>query len=351
MWPGQQPPGGEQNPQDQNPYQQPGYQQQPNPYQQAGYQQPNPYQGQQPMQPPQPQWQGPGGPQGPFGPQSPKGGGGGNEKKTTMAIAIVAAVAVVAAAVVTGVFVLQDDKGDKKVVAKEDPKPTHSQSATAEPTESAGGESGGAGPGGDPNAPDRPVIKGWQTVVNSKRHVAFDVPTKDWTTTSADTYTGFQDEKDKSGFPKTLISMTAPAYLKEDWCTIKDKDGNESTASLAGTGVKGAQGAKSQAEAAQNEALNWVWAGYDQKKTGTFKGTKAKSFKSDHGITGKLSTATVTGVKKDNKCDSDGKAYAVTYTDTTGEYATWILYAAKDVKGEIDEATVKKIMSSLRPLE
>lgn len=56
MWPGQQPPGGEQNPQDQNPYQQPGYQQ-PNPYQQPGYQetgypQPNPY-GQQPGQP---QW-------------------------------------------------------------------------------------------------------------------------------------------------------------------------------------------------------------------------------------------------------------------------------------------------------
>ncbi|WP_030607105.1 hypothetical protein [Streptomyces sclerotialus] len=341
MWPGQQPPGGEQNPQDQNPYQQPGYQQ-PNPYQQQGYQQPGYQQPHGYQQPTQPQWQVPG------GPQSPKDNGR-NEKKTTMTIAIVAAVAVVAAAVVTGVFVLQG--GEKKPVAHDDPKPTRSESATAEPTESAGGESEGGGPGSDPNAPGKPVIKGWQTVVNAKRHVAFDVPTEDWTTTSADTYTGFQDEKDKSGFPKTLISMTAPAYFKEDWCTVKDKDGNESTASLAGTGVKGAQGAKSQGEAAQNEALNWVWAGYDQKKTGTFKGTKAKSFKSDHGITGKLSTATVTGVKKDNKCDSDGKAYAVTYTDTTGEYATWILYAAKDVKGEIDEATVKKIMSSLRPLE
>ncbi|MGI5466577.1 hypothetical protein [Streptomyces sp. CA-132043] len=339
MWPGQQPPGGEQNPQDQNPYQQPGYQQ-PNPYQQQGYQQPG-YQQPHPYQhPTQPQWQGPG------GPQPPKNNGG-NEKKTTVTIAIVAAVAVVAAAVVTGVLVLQD--GEKKPVAHQDPKP--SKSATAEPSEPSGDASASSGPGSDPNAPDQPVIKGWQTVVNAKRHVAFDVPTKDWTTTSPDTYTGFQDEKDKSGFPKTLISMTAPAYFKENWCTVKDKDGNESTASLAGTGVKGAQGAKSQGEAAQNEALNWVWAGYDQKKTGTFKGTKAKSFKSDHGITGKLSTATVTGVKKDGKCDSDGKAYAVTYTDTTGEYATWILYAAKDVKGEIDEATVKKIMSSLRPLE
>ncbi|MEU7484510.1 hypothetical protein [Streptomyces sp. NPDC042319] len=339
MWPGQQPPGGEQNPQDQNPYQQPGYQQ-PNPYQQQGYQQPG-YQQPHPYQhPTQPQWQGPG------GPQPPKNNGD-NEKKTTVTIAIVAAVAVVAAAVVTGVFVLQDD--EKKPVAQQDPKP--SKSATAEPPEPSGDASASSGPGGDPNAPDQPVVKGWQTVINSKRHVAFDVPTKDWTTSSPDTYTGFQDEKDKSGFPKTLISMTAPAYFKENWCTVKDKDGNESTASLAGTGVKGAQGAKSQGEAAQNEALNWVWAGYDQKKTGTFKGTKAKSFKSDHGITGKLSTATVTGVKKDGKCDSDGKAYAVTYTDTTGEYATWILYAAKDVKGEIDEATVKKIMSSLRPLE
>lgn len=92
MWPGQQPPGGEQNPQDQNPYQQPGYQQQPNPYQQPGYQQqPNPYQ-QQPGQQPPGQW---GAPTVPLGaPQPPSGNGGGNKTKIT---AIVATAAVVVA--------------------------------------------------------------------------------------------------------------------------------------------------------------------------------------------------------------------------------------------------------------
>ncbi|GAA0463977.1 hypothetical protein [Streptomyces olivaceiscleroticus] len=349
MWPGQQPPGGEQNPQGQNPqgptpqghnpYQQPGYQQ-PNPYQQQGYQQPgyqqpNPYQ----QHPTQPQWQGPGGPQPP---------NGSNEKKTTVTIAIVAAVAVVAAAVVTGVVVLQG--GEKKPVAHGGTEP--SKSATAEPSESSDDGGAGGGPGGDPNAPDQPVIKGWQTVINSKRHVAFDVPTKDWTTTSADTWGSFliADKKDKD-YGKPIVTMTAPAYLKENWCTVKDKDGNEHTSALAGTGVKGAQGAKSQGDAAHNESLNWVLAGYDQKQTGTRKDTKSVPFKSDHGITGKLATSTVTGVKKHDKCDSDGKAYAITYTDTTGEYATWVLYAAKGVKGELDEATIKKIMSSLRPLD
>src|SRR5690242_1056872 len=110
MWPGQQPPGGEQNPQDQNqnPYQQPGYQQ-PNPYQQPGYQQqgqqPNQQPGQQPgygypqqggqggygqpnpyQQPTVPQYAVPG----PPGDPQP-----GNDKKKTTVIAIVAATAVV----------------------------------------------------------------------------------------------------------------------------------------------------------------------------------------------------------------------------------------------------------------
>ncbi|NED69921.1 hypothetical protein G3I15_54285, partial [Streptomyces sp. SID10244] len=92
MWPGQQPPGGEQNPQDNNPYQQPGYQQ-PNPYQQPGYQQPNPYAQQ------QPQWNAP---TVPGGPNAPKGGDG----NRTKLVAIVAATAVVIAAGVTGFLVL-----------------------------------------------------------------------------------------------------------------------------------------------------------------------------------------------------------------------------------------------------
>ncbi|MEU0842423.1 hypothetical protein ABZ370_23525 [Streptomyces sp. NPDC005962] len=357
MWPGQQPPGGEQNPQDQNPYQQPGYQQ-PNPYQQPGYQQPNPYQqpqqgypgqpGQQPGQQPgygHPQnqpahgWNSPSGPAG--APQSPQ-----DKKKRTATIAIVAAVAVVAAAVITGVVVLnQDDSKDEQAKHEKKstaPSPSATTSAPAG-APSAGGEDNPRA-GGD-TAQVKPVIPGWQTVVSPKRHDAFDVPAN-WSVKKPDLSIGFEDDK---GNP--LVIMSAPAKFKENACSVKGKDGEEETSGIAGTGTKGAQGAKTEASAAKIEAENWVYAAFDQKQTGTRKVTDAKPFKSDHGLKGYTSTATVTGVKKTDKCVTDGKAVTVTYTDVNGDFATWVLYSAKGVKDEVPDATIKKIMSSLRPVQ
>ncbi|MFF7651519.1 hypothetical protein ACFZCY_16920 [Streptomyces sp. NPDC007983] len=358
MWPGQQPPGGEHNPQDQNPYQQPGYQQ-PNPYQQPGYQQPNPYQqpqpgypGQPPGQPGQPGpqpgygppqnqpahgWNTPSGPAGPPQPPQPP------QKKRTATIAIVAAVAVVAAAVITGVVVLNqgDDKDDQ---AKDSKKPASSAASSA-PAEdpSAGGEDNPRA-GGDATEV-KPVISGWQTVVSPKRHDAFDVPAN-WTVKKPDLSIGFEDEK---GNP--LVIMSAPAKYKENACTVKGKNGEEETSGIAGVGTKGAQGAKTEASAAKTEAENWVFAAFDQKQTGTRKVTDAKPFKSEHGLKGYTSTATVTGVKKTDKCVTDGKAVTVTYTDINGDFATWVLYSAKGVKDEVPDATIKKIMSTLRPVK
>jgi hypothetical protein len=398
MWPGQQPPGGEQNPQNPqypNPYQQPGYQQpgyrqpgyrqpgfeqsgeqqaeypqsgypqsggqqpgyqppgseQPNPYRQPGYQQPDPYQQQpqpgQPGYPPQPppgtpvpQWGAPGVPPGTPGPPQ------GNKKRTTV-IAITAAVAVVAAAVVTSVVVLgKNDNPGKDQAGKS------SASATASGSPGGSGGSGADGSdGGDTSRGQgnevKPVIPGWKTVVNSQRHDAFDVPAS-WSVASAGMSAGF--ESDKDGTP--LVVMSAPAFYQDGYCTFKEEGGYTDSSSLAGAGTKGAQGAKSEAEAAKDEALSWVYAGFDQKKTGTYASAKeATAFTNDYGIKGYTAWATVTGVKKTNKCTTDGKAYTVTYTDVNGDYATWVLYAATGVKGEVSDATIKKIMSTLRPVK
>ncbi|WP_432094473.1 hypothetical protein [Streptomyces sp. bgisy100] len=338
MWPGQQPPGGEQNPQNANPYQQPGYQQPghqpPPPYQQQGYQQPG-YQQPNPYQQPAPQWN----TAVPGGPQPPRN----NRSKAT--IAVVTAAAVVVAAAVTGVIVLGGE--DESPRAGQG---GSKQSASAAPSSSGAGDSGGgelANPRADSEV--KPVVPGWKTVVNGKRHSAFDVP-PDWAVERPGTAIGFTDQKDTSDFPKSLVTMTSPAYAQEKWCTSKTESGREDTTSLGAAGTKGAQGAKSTAEAAQNEALSWVFAAYDQKKTGTFRGTRAKPFKSDHGISGSTSSATVTGVKKTGKCTTDGKAFAVTYRADTGDLATWVLYTAKGVEDEIPDATIRKIMSTLRPL-
>ncbi|MEU7043369.1 hypothetical protein AB0A77_20205 [Streptomyces varsoviensis] len=364
MWPGQQPPGGEQNPQDpnQNPYQQPGYQQagyeqpgyrqaghqqaarqQPNPYQQPGFQQPNPYQQ-------------PGGPQpgGQWGPPMPPGAPrppDGKRKRT--AIAIGTAVAVVAAAVVAGVFLFQDGDGKKK----EEAKVGQNASPTAGPSSSASGSASGAGadsdsgrgsdsqggseedPADNPRSGSsdvKPVISGWKAVANPLRHDAFDVP-PDWHVASPGLTTGFQDDKGQGG-----VGMTGPAFYKPDVCAKDTRQG--------GAGTKGAQSAKSPAQAAEIEALNWVYYAYDTKRTGHLSGTKSQPFKSDHGLTGFWSSAKVTGVEKTDKCSSDGKAFTVSYKDTAGDLATWVLYTDVGVKDELSDATIKKIMSTLRPL-
>jgi hypothetical protein len=341
MWPGQQPPGGEQNPQDPNanPYKQPGYHQ-PNPYQQPGYHQPNPY------QQPTPQWNPPPVPDGPVpgGPVPP----GNNRKKVTV-IAITTAVAVVAAAVVTGVLILGG--GEKSEARKNSPKPAASPSASASPqgSESPAGQgpddSGMDNPRAGTGSEIKPVIAGWQPVVSAKRQVVFDVPA-DWAVKSQSLSTGFEDDKDTSDFPKPLIMMSAPAFAEEDWCET-----DSGSMSLAAAGTKGALGAKSLAAAAHDSAEMWVYAGYDQKQTGNRKITEAQPFTSKYGLTGLSSSATVTGVKKTEKCTSDGKAFTVAYRAENGDLAIWCFYGAMGVPDEVPEATIRKIMSTLRPLK
>ncbi|MGX1094871.1 hypothetical protein RKD47_005552 [Streptomyces albogriseolus] len=221
MWPGQQPPGGEQNPQSNNPYQQPGYQQ-PNPYQQPGYQQPNPYQQ-------QPQW---GEPSTVGMPQPGDGGGGGNRTKL---VAIIAATAVVVAAGVTGFLVLggdKDDEADGKKPAK--PSATASKDASADPAPSASGGNPRGGEG------EKATIPGWQVVVNTRFGTKFDVPA-DWEIETPDTSVGFEWEEKNGEMGRTTV--TAPAYLKSKWCTAdENKDGRTEDTALATAGTRGENG-------------------------------------------------------------------------------------------------------------
>ncbi|WP_326789064.1 hypothetical protein [Streptomyces sp. NBC_00151] len=336
MWPGQQPPGGEQNPQDQNPYQQPGYQQ-PNPYQQPGYQQtgypqPGPY-GQQPGQP---QW---GAPSDPLGsPQVPGGnGGGGNKTKIT---AIVAALAVVIAAGVTGYLVLggngdSDDKagGD----TSKSPKASASTSASASEANPRGGDG------------EKATIDGWKVVVNPKWGTAFDVP-PDWNVSTSGTFIGFED--DKKGDGSMLIGMSAPAFLKEKWCTSDaNKDGRTEDTSLAAAGTKGQSGAKNTDDVARNDSAWWVFGGYTDQKDASkklLKIGKPKAYTTATGIKGSLATTYSKGVAKKGKCDSDGKATTFAFKNSAGDFVSWTLYGAKGVSEEIPDATVQKILSTVR---
>jgi hypothetical protein len=341
MWPGQQqPPGGEHQPQQPNPYQQPGYDQSGQQgYQQPGYQQPNPYQqpgyqstGQQPSYGQQPQW----GAQGPAGPPVPPGGGGGNRTKL---VAIVSATAVVVAAGVTGFLVLGGDKDKDEASAKSSssasPSPTASESTEDNPR----GEDAGA----------KPTIAGWKVVVNPKWGTAFDVP-PEWAVQSPDTITGYEDDKKGDGSP--LIVMSAPAILKEKWCTSDDdKDGNEESASLAAVGTKGQQGAKNTEGIARGDSASWIFAGYtDQKDSAKKKMTigKPEPYTTASGVEGSVATTYSKGVPKKGKCDTDGKATTFAFKNSAGDYVSWTFHGAKDVKDEVPDTTVQKILSTVR---
>ncbi|GAA2445478.1 hypothetical protein [Streptomyces macrosporus] len=337
MWPGQQQPGGEQNPQQPNPYRTPGYQA-PNPYQTPGYQAPNPYQQPQPGG----QWGHPGVP---GAPQPPQGDGGGGKSGKTAAIAIVAAVAVIAAAVVTGVFVFKDD--DKTNTAKGDgtasptAEPSPEQSTSEEDSGSREDDPSNPRDGLDAEKPD-PVIPGWQVVTNAKHHNAFDVP-PDWKVQSETVIIGYGQKDKDDPFSGPQVAFSGPALYKEGWC----KDGS-SEYTRAMVGSKGGQGSRNTAEAAKIAAENFVYFAYGEQKE-TVKSTKAETFSNKHGIKGHIATATATGVEKKNKCESDGKVVAVSWIDGSNDLRIWLIVTDAGVKDEVPRSTIDKMTSTLRP--
>ncbi|MEH0542701.1 hypothetical protein QA802_06305 [Streptomyces sp. B21-105] len=339
MWPGQQPPGGEPNPQAQNnPYQQPGYQQpgyqQPNPYQQPGYQQqPNPYAQ-------QPQW----GAQPPTVVSPPPGGNGGpgGGGKRTKLVAIVAASAVVVAAGVTGFLVLGGGDDEKTDVTKSSPSPTTSTSAS---------DSASAGTDDNPrsNETEKPTVAGWKVVVNPKWGLAYDVPA-DWEVQSPGLSQGFEweDKKKSDGYDRILQGGTAE--FKSKWCsTDSDKDGKTEDTALAVVGSKGAEGAKTTDEIAINTPAWWVFGGYTEpdKKSLTFD-NKATAFTTASGIKGSYAWARSTNTPQKGKCDSDGKAITFGFKNSKGDFVSWNLYGAKGVKDELPTATIMQILSTVR---
>ncbi|MFF3848075.1 hypothetical protein [Streptomyces sp. NPDC002328] len=338
MWPGQQPPGGEQNPQAQNnPYQQPGYQQ-PNPYQQPGFQQPNPYAQQS-------QWNTPA----PAGPPQPGGaGGGGGGGNRTKLIAIVAATAVVVAAGVTGFLVLGGKDKDQDEAAG---KGGASPSATAESSGSASAPAASSGTGDNPRGTEtlQPTVAGWKVVVNPKRGVAFDVPA-DWEIQSPTLSQGFEwEDKEKPNGYDSIIQSGTVEY-KSKWCTADDdKDGKTDDTALAVAGTKGAEGAKSTDEIAINTPAWWVFGGYTEpdKKSISFD-EKATAYTTASGIKGSYAWARSTNTPQKGKCDSDGQAITFGFKNSKGDYVSWNLYTAKGVKDELPRTTIMQILSTVR---
>ncbi|MEU3416337.1 hypothetical protein ABZ760_34705 [Streptomyces sp. NPDC006658] len=366
MWPDQQPPGGAQDARHdprQNPYQQPG-DQQPNPYQQPGQQQhpqPGPY-GQQPagapypqpygqppqapygQQPPsgpypqpqtvpygqQPQWGRPSAPM----PEPPRGGG------RTKLVAVVAATAVVVTAAVTGFLVLGGSKDDEADDGKDGRTTSPSPTATspASPASTDNPRSGET---------EKPTVAGWKVVVNPKYGTAFEVPA-DWEVQRPGVFAFFEDKAKGDG--SAFIGFSGASFLKPDYCTSED-GGYKETHALAGSGTKGESGAKDTASIARGDSATFAFGGFTDQSEAAKKYLrigKARSFTTASGLTGSVATSYVTGVPKKHTCDTDGKAVTFAFKNSSGSFVSWTLYGAKGVKDELSDATVDKILATVR---
>ncbi|MGI5427807.1 hypothetical protein [Streptomyces sp. CA-179760] len=315
MWPGKQPPEGGHEPQ-QPPAGQPS-----NPYLQPGYHQTNPFQ--QPHATNAPSQQ-PGVP-------VPPSSSGGRSRSTIIAVTV--ATAVVAAATATGFLLLGSRENDQ---AGNDP--SQASSPQANPSNPRD-----TGTGTDA---ETPTVKGWKVVTNPDQGIAFDVPPQ-WALQSPDWVTYVSENDDPDDTP--LIGMRAPAYLKEQWCASdEDKNGSVEHTPLAVTGSRGNNGARSTEEIAGSDPETWVYGQFTQPDKAKVRPATVEPFTTNSGIRGSLGAAWSVGVKKTQKCSTDGKAWTFAFKNTQGDLASWSFYGAKGVSDEVPEATVRKIAATVR---
>ncbi|WP_206317196.1 hypothetical protein [Streptomyces composti] len=261
----------------------------------------------------------------PAGPPPPRR----SNRAATFAV-VASATVVVACAAVAGYVLLGDGEGSDPGPAPAPP----TQSGSRSPADSRGE----AGP--------EPLVRGWKVVVNQDRGIVFDVP-PEWDPQSADwiRYTAENDDPDE----KPLVAMRAPAHLKEKWCTSdENRDGSVEDTPLASVGTRGNSGAADPREAASEDSRAWVYGEYAQPDRGKVASGRAENFTTRSGLSGTLASAYSTGVNSTKKCASDGKAWTFAFRDSEGEVMSVSLVGAAKVPGEVSEATVRKIMSTVR---
>ncbi len=254
-------------------------------------------------------------------------------RNRTVTAVVAASAAVVVACGVTGFLVLRDDGGEGN--AKTDAKPAATGSASPDGTDRSAAE-GGTGP----------LVPGWNTVVNAKRGITFDVPAA-WARQSASwvSYVAEDDDPEE----KPLVAMMAPAVLKEKWCTSDDdKNGTAEDTPLASTGTTGEKGSKSAAEAAEDTAKNWVYGAYTQPDRTRLTVGKAEPYRTKTGVEGSLVTVTSSGTPKKGKCDTDGKAVTFAFKNAEGGFVSWTYFGAHGVPDEVSDTTIRQILSTVR---
>jgi hypothetical protein len=259
-------------------------------------------------------------------PRPPSGG-----RSRSTIVAVIAATAVVAAATATGFVLLGSGEDDRA-----DTDPTKTTSPPASPNN----------PRDTDTDTETATVKGWKVVVNPNQGIAFDVPPQ-WALQSTSWVTYVSENDDPDDTP--LIGMRAPAYLKEQWCTSdKDKGGTVEDTPLAVAGSRGNNGARSAEEIAGSDPRTWVYGQFTQPDKNKVRPGTVEPFTTNSGIKGTLGTAWSVGVKRTQKCATNGKAWTFAFKNPQGDLASWSFFGAKGVSEEVPDETVRKIAATVR---
>ncbi|UYQ65491.1 hypothetical protein [Streptomyces peucetius] len=218
-----------------------------------------------------------------------------------------------------------------------------------------GGEDGGhaspvssAPPTGQARAGagEQPTVPGWRTVTNPRTGVVFDVP-PEWGRKPASWASYVVEDGDPE--EKPLVGFSAPAVLKEKWCVSDvDVDGSSDETWLAAAGSRTERGARTPQEAARDNASLWVYGGYAQPDRAKVTEGAAEPYTTASGIRGSVATASSAGVEPEGKCDTDGTATTFAFKNDKGDIVSWTFTGAKGVDEEVPDATVRKILSTVR---
>ncbi|MER6569631.1 hypothetical protein ABT288_26435 [Streptomyces sp. NPDC001093] len=252
----------------------------------------------------------------------------------------------VVAACVTGSLIVGGFKGDNADGGSRNTKAP--ASAPRSPTASAPTSKNPRG-----STTQRPTVPGWKVVINPEWGTAFDVP-PDWDVKPSNLLFGFENSKLDYNDPKNagefVIMMGAPAVLQEDWClSDADKDGRVDGTALAVAGTKGAEGARSTADAALSQSVQWVYGGYTQPDRKSIVSDRtARPYTTTSGLKGSIAWARSKNAPRNDKCTSDGKAITFSFKDSAGGLVAWSLLGATGVRGELPDRTIMKILSTVR---
>ncbi|MEU0372550.1 hypothetical protein ABZ070_20220 [Streptomyces sp. NPDC006283] len=250
-------------------------------------------------------------------------------RSTTTVVAVVVAAAVVAAAAVTGFVVLGGDGDDNA----QPPAPTTSPTGPA--TDDARADAG-----------EQPTVPGWRTVKNPKTGIVFDVPSE-WALKPVSWASYVAEESDPEETP--LVGFSAPAMLKEKWCVSDENlDGSFEESQLGAAGSRTERGARTPEEAARDNAALWVYGGYTQPDKAKVHKVAAEAYTTASGIEGSVASAFSKGVEPKGRCDTDGKATTFAFKGPDGDILSWTFVGAKGVQEEVADATVRKILRTVR---